>query len=95
MIAKTMDDTSGCMLTVLKHRKPPINIIVLKLLYRASIIYLRLYPAGSVVLIILNLNTFNTSITLNDQALIFSRRDVYWLTLPGGPDNIMSKYAFF
>ena len=53
----------------------------------------RTYPAGSVVLIILNLNTFNTSITLNDQALVSSRRDVYWLTPPEGVQNILSKYA--
>ena len=53
----------------------------------------RPYSAGSVVLIILNLNTFNSSIILNDQALVSSRRDVYWLTPPEGIQNILSKYA--
>ena len=41
----------------------------------------------------LNLNTFNSSIKLNDPALISSRRDVYWLTPPGGLQNILSKYV--
>ena len=52
----------------------------------------RLYSAGSVAMILLNLNTFNTSITLNDHQLTSSRRDVYWLTPPGGVEYIMSKY---
>jgi len=41
------------------------------------------YPAGSVVLLVLNLHTFDTTATLSNSELATSSRDVYWLTPPG------------
>lgn len=50
------------------------------------------YPAGSVVLLQLNLNPTATMATLVNEELASSSRDVYWLTPPGG--NLTSQWAW-
>lgn len=54
------------------------------------VLWLSRYAAGSVVLLIVNVNTYDTSATLLDNELAASARDVYWLTPPGGTANITS-----
>ena len=49
------------------------------------------YPAGSVVLLLLNLHTFDTTATLSNSELAASSRDVYWLTPPGNITDIESQ----
>lgn len=51
----------------------------------------RLYHDGSVVLMMLNLNKMKASVELKDKELASSSRDVYWLTLPEGTDDLQSK----
>lgn len=51
----------------------------------------RLYTDGNVVLIILNLNKMKASVELKDQELASSQRHVFWLTPPGGMDDLQSK----
>ena len=42
------------------------------------------YPAGSVVLLVLNLNFSMTTADLLNEELISSERDMYWLAPPSG-----------
>ena len=49
------------------------------------------YPSGSVVLLLLNLHTFDTTATLSNSELAASSRDVYWLTPPGNITNVASQ----
>lgn len=51
----------------------------------------RLYPDGDIVLILLNMNNMTTSVTLRDEGLISTSRDVYWLTPPGGTSDLQSR----
>ena len=79
------------------HMKPcllfPItaNIIIHHIVYIHDIVIPSSYPAGSVVLILLNLNTYDTNATLANTELASSSRDVYWLTPPGNSTNVLSK----
>ena len=50
----------------------------------------RTYPAGDVVLLVLNTHTYDTSATLMDSALAGAPRDVYWLTPPDNDSNVLS-----
>ena len=49
------------------------------------------YPAGSVVLVLLNLHTFDTNATLSNNELASSTRDAYWLTPPGNITDVESR----
>ena len=58
------------------------------------IVYISLtcsYPAGSVVLVLLNLHTFDTNATLSNNELASSTRDRYWLTPPGNTTDVESR----
>ncbi len=54
------------------------------------VLYSCRYVPGSVVLLIVHVNTYDTNITLGNNELSSSDRDVYWLTPPGGTANITS-----
>ncbi|XP_064386815.1 heparanase-like [Halichondria panicea] len=49
------------------------------------------YPSGDVVLLVLNLHTYDTTATLMSPSLAAAPRDVYWLSPPGNTTNVLSK----
>lgn len=89
MAAPLLDVKSGYMLTVQNHRKQQTSVVMVNSVNLVDIG--RLYTEGNVVLMILNLNKMKASVELKDHELASSQRDVYWMTPPGGMDDLQSK----